>query len=70
MHVSQEEQYIDETAFTKIVKTSRGPALLIGYHVIHLDSDDNEFWANVISKAMRRGRHETQDDSCEVSVGS
>lgn len=51
------ESAIVECAFAKQVSTKDGPAILINGSVISVEAglEDNSFWVEVITKALRRG---------------
>lgn len=49
------ERGIEETAFTKIVETARGEALLIDGELVEIISSRPAFHVEVISRALRRG---------------
>jgi len=54
------EAAISECAFAKQVFTKDGPAILINGSVISVETglEDDGFWVEVITRALRRGRSE------------
>lgn len=48
------ERAIDDCAFAKIVSTAHSTAILIGYEVVEICGGRADFWAEVLTRSLRR----------------